>query len=65
MTLKSSSFSVDKKTSTKSAEKRDALLKEHRRAIQKVLREAKTFSKDRKRALEEISDQQLRQSAAR
>lgn len=67
MALKSSTFAV-RAGSTASADaeaRKERLLGRHRGAIEKVVADAKTFSEDRKRALERISDRQLRESASR
>jgi hypothetical protein len=65
MALKSSSFSISKKGSEKSGQKKAQLLKEHEKAIQRVIREAQAFTKKRKRTLDQITDHELRKSAAR
>jgi len=62
MTLKSSTFPAkDQKSAIET--KKPALLERHRSAIQEVLREAKSFSEDRRRTLSEIKDEHLRDSA--
>ena len=65
MALKSSTYALRKGASAKANAKKTALLARHRNAVEKVLAEAKSFSDDRKRKLDTITDATLRQSAAR
>lgn len=65
MGLSSSTLALPKKAGTKAKSKTSGLLMRHRKAIDKVVADAKTFSDDRKRDLEKIADEGLRQSAAR
>lgn len=65
MTLKSNTFTAQPGGNAKADAKKKLLLKRHSGAIGKVIADAKTFSEDRKRALDRISDTKLRESAAR
>ena len=65
MGLSSSTLALPKKAGAKTERKKSGLLMRHRQAIEEVVAEAKTFSDDRKRDLDKIADEGLRQSAAR
>lgn len=65
MALRSSSFAVESHGGARSDEKTKLLQQRHKAAMAKVLADAKSFSDDRRRALDEITDEALRQSAAR
>jgi hypothetical protein len=61
--MKSNTFPVVVSNDSTSALKKPELLERHRGAIQKVLREAKSFAVERKQSLEHIKDSKLRESA--
>ncbi|MDP9415675.1 MAG: hypothetical protein M3Q08_16670 [Pseudomonadota bacterium] len=65
MALKSSTFAVQAGSSAKADAKKKALLERHRKSVEKVVADAKSFSEDRKRKLSQITDVKLRESAAR
>lgn len=65
MALKSSTYALQKGPDAKASAKKNALLARHRNAVEKVLADAKSFSDDRRRKLNTITDATLRQSAAR
>ena len=65
MALSSSSIALPKTADAKAKAKKSGLLTRHRKAVEKVVADAKTFSDDRKRDLGKIADESLRQSAAR
>lgn len=62
MTLKSSTFPVEKQKIAGELSK-PSLLDRHHSLVQQVLKEAKSFSEDRRRSLEHIKDGKLRESA--
>jgi hypothetical protein len=67
MALKSSTFVVRAGgvANADAEARKERLLGRHRGAIERVVADAKTFSEDRRRALDRISDKQLRDSASR
>lgn len=65
MTLKSNSFAVLASSSAKADAKKNALLERHRKSVEKVVADAKSFSDDRKRKLSKITNLKLRESASR
>ena len=65
MALRSSSFAVETHGSARADAKKKLLQQRHKTAMAKVLADAKSFSADRRRALDEITDETLRESAAR
>lgn len=65
MALKSSTFAVQAGSSVMADAKKKALLARHGKSVEKVVADAKSFSDDRKRKLSQISDLELRESAAR
>jgi len=65
MALKSSTFTVQAGSSIKADAKKKALLARHGKSVERVVADAKSFSDDRKRKLSQISDLELRESAAR
>jgi hypothetical protein len=65
MALKSNTFAVQAASSAKADAKKKALLERHRKSVEKVVADAKSFSDDRKRKLNKITDVMLRESAAR
>ncbi len=65
MALKSSTFAVPTGNDAKAKARKELLLIRHRGAIEKVVADAKSFSEDRKRALNRIEDALLRESASR
>ncbi len=65
MALKSSTFAVPAGSDAKAKARKELLLTRHRGAIEKVVADAKSFSEDRKRALDRIEDALLRESASR
>lgn len=64
MALSSSTIALPKGSAKADATK-TGLLTRHRKAVEDVISDAKTFSDDRKRDLGKIADKSLRQSAAR
>lgn len=64
MALSSSTIALPK-GSTKADATKTGLLSRHRKAVEEVVSDAKTFSDDRKRELGKIVNKGLRQSAAR
>jgi hypothetical protein len=65
MALSSSTFALANGSSAKADATKKSLLSRHRKAVEEVVSDAKTFSDDRKRDLGKIADKRLRQSAAR
>jgi len=65
MALKSNTFAVQAASSAKADAKKKALLERHRKSVEKVVADARSFSDDRKRKLSQITDAKLRESAAR
>jgi hypothetical protein len=65
MGLSSSTYALAKVSRAKADAKKNGLLARHRQAVDKVLADAKALSEDRKRDLNQIADDGLRQSAAR
>ena len=65
MALSSSTYALAKASRAKADAKKNALLARHRQAVDKVVADAKALSDDRKRDLNRIADDGLRQSAAR
>ncbi|WP_067614106.1 hypothetical protein [Erythrobacter sp. QSSC1-22B] len=65
MALSSSTYFLSKGNSTKAGAKKKILLRRHRNEVEKVVADAKSFSEDRKRDLDKIADERLRESAAR
>ena len=64
MALSSSTIALPK-GSAKAEATKASLLSRHRKAVEEVVSDAKSFSDDRKRELGKIVDKGLRQSAAR
>jgi len=62
MTMKSSTFPIKENKNTIGIRKPE-LLDRHSSAIREVLREAKSFTDDRRRNLNDIKDRNLRESA--
>jgi hypothetical protein len=65
MALKSNTFAVQASSGAKADAKKKALLERHRKSVEKVVADARSFSDDRKRKLSKITDVKLRESAAR
>lgn len=63
--LSSSTYALGEGSSFKADATKRSLLTRHRKAVEKVVADAKTFSADRKRDLDKIADEELRVSAAR
>jgi hypothetical protein len=64
MALSSSTIALSRESAKADATK-VSLLSRHRKAVDEVVSDAKSFSDDRKRELGKIVDKALRQSAAR
>ena len=65
MALSSRTYALSQGPSAKADATKESLLARHRKAVEKVLAEAKAFSDDRTRDLDQIADENLRQSAGR
>ena len=67
MSLSSNTFALPEGAGAeaKAKTKKSGLLMRHHKVIERVVSEAKSFSDERKRDLNEIADEDLRQSAAR
>lgn len=65
MGLSSSTYALPKVSRAKADSKKNGLLARHRQAVDKVVADAKALSDDRKRDLDRITDDRLRQSASR
>jgi hypothetical protein len=65
MALSSKTYALSKGSSAKADATKEGLLARHHKAVEKVLADARAFSDDRTRDLDQIADEDLRHSAAR
>lgn len=65
MAFKSNTFKVQPKRRSVAGQSAKTLQIRHKKAIDKVVADAKSLAEDRRRTLAEISDSKLRTSAAR